>query len=351
VDAPRLKARRAVQTSLRHTASRDAVMTQPSAIRHRIAKAAKTNSSLNLWEKLTRLAALLASFITLLSLWLIWMSYGYDLAYLEQFGLSPDQLGRSATDYLIRSYRPFLALLERMDKLFSWEGQAAIAEKLWWDSAGFALAVSLVLPFIAWCCSLTKGHKGYLEKKITIWTHAIWHSNVTLAVRDLCSPVAVPVRIIRTAWLNQSTRWLVKVRLLGYLGGFLSGLGMFAAMYVLLNVMLSAIGFVVILLTLFPLSAATTGERYAKNEIINPKSCAPLHSHKKPTCVRVIIKGCEVARGREIDRTDKRLFLYIRSTQKPITMELPLNDAIVETVFDEKSPAPSASCIAAYANS
>lgn len=330
-------------------------MTLPSAIRRPIPK----KSSLTLWEKLTRTAVFSASVITLISLWLIWISYGYDLAYLREFGLSPDQLGRSPSDYLIRSYRPFLELLDGFAKILTWDGQQSIRTDLMWASILVFVSLSIVFAVMAWLYSSKRGRSPYIEQFPLSWLlprlSVLWSSNMLLAARGLCSSASRLLRLTplcapafrslgnnHTTWQNRTTRWQVNTRLFGYGGGLATGASMFVAAYALFNVIFFVFATLIVTLTPLFFNGALAGARNAKMEVINPIHCVASLSQTRSICVRVIIKGCEVARGREIDRTDKRIFLYVRSTKKNI--ELPLNDAIVETVLDEKSAAASNHC-------
>jgi hypothetical protein len=284
----------------------------------------------------------LAAAVTALTLWLIWLGYGYDLAYLGEFGLSPEQLGRGTSDFLLRSYRPLLAMAESLIKFDAWEAQQRILLRLAWSAAIVALFASSVLAFGAYAYSLRRRGSTTQERWVATRFAAFWSSNLLLAFRELVTPVLGPALALRSVWIDETTRWLVPTRLVGIAGGFAMSVAAFASMYALILACAILLGIAITAVSGWPLSATQAGVRSARDGVINPSKCAVPPSYEGPHCVRIVTKDCEVARGRLIDRSSQRIFLFVKA--RKTNVDLPLSGSVVEDVADEQPPAQGKPC-------
>ena len=294
------------------------------------------------WAIAVRLAKILAATVTTLSLWLIWLGYGYDLAYLAEFGLSPEQLDRSASDFLLRSYRPLLAMAESLMKFNAWDSQQRILVGLVWPAALMALVTSALLALSAYAYSLRRRGSTYQERWVMTRVSALWSSNMLLAVRDLVAPVMRPARALRSVWVDKSTRWVFLTRVVGFAGGLAIGGALFVTMYVVILAAAFVLGVAITAVSGWPLTATQAGQKSAREGVIDPAKCAAARSYDGPHCVRVVINGCEVARGRLVDRGAQRIFLFMKAQNSPA--DFPMAKTIVEAVYDESPPSRGVPC-------
>ena len=297
---------------------------------------------LGVWATAARAAKGLAAVVTVLTLWLIWLGYGYDLAYLGEFGLSPEQMGRGTSDFLLRSYRPLLAMAESLIKFEAWDAQQRILLGLAWAAAAVALFTSSVLAFSAYAYSLHRRGPTAHERWVAEQFAVFWSSSLLLAVRELVSPVMRPARAVRAVWIDETTRWVVPTRLVGVAGGLATSVAAFASMYALILTCAFVLGIAITAVSGWPLSATQAGMRSARDGVINPAKCAVPPSYEGPHCVSIVVKDCEVARGRLIDRSTQRVFLFIKAQKTHV--DLPLSASVVEDVADEEPPMQGKPC-------
>ena len=285
---------------------------------------------------------MLAWVVAALTLWLIWLGYGYDLGYLGEFGLSPEQLGRGTSDFLLRSYRPLLVMAESLIRAQSWETQQRLLLALAWPFGIVAALATLTLALGAYAYSVRRHGWTRQEQWLATPVLVLWRSNLMIAVRELASPLATPVRVVHRAWVDEGARWKIYTRLVGFAGGLAVG-GMYLVVaYVLIVVSAFALGVAITAVSGWPLTATQAGRRSALESVIRPTKCGQPNSFEGPHCLRVVVQGCELARGRLIDRTSQRIFVFVRA--KRAHVDLSLEGSIVEDVPDEIVPPPSESC-------
>lgn len=294
------------------------------------------------WAIAARAAKGLAAAVTALTLWLIWIGYGYDLGYLGEFGLSPEQMGRGTSDFLLRSYRPLLAMAESLVKFNAWEAQHRLLLALAWPVAIVALFASSVLALGAYVYSLRRRGPTGQERWVAARCAVFWSSNLVLAVRELVTPVMSPALAIRSAWADETTRWFVPTRLVGVAGGLAISFAAFASMYALILVCAFVLVLAITAVSGWPLSATQAGVRSAREGVINPAKCAVPPSYEGPHCVRIVIRDCEIARGRLVDRNAQRIFLFMKAQKTHV--DLPLMGSVVEDVAEEQPSVQGQPC-------
>lgn len=94
----------------------------------------------------------------------------------------------------------------------------------------------------------------------------------------------------------------------------------------------------------------TEGAKFAKEEIIKPKACAPYIKktgkdvEKTAYCARILQDGNEIARGRIIFEGSERIFLYVKEIRVNDKQEnelirvpksFPIHNAVIERVDTE----------------
>jgi hypothetical protein len=277
----------------------------------------------------------MAAVITALTLWLVWLGYGYDLAYLGEFGLSPEQLGHGSSDFLLRSFRPVLAMAEALVKFKEWETQQRLLIELAWASAAMASCASLLLALGAYAYSLRRLGPTGQERYVASCFSAVWSSNPVLAVLQLLSPLKRPVHAVRAAWVDESRRWMLWTRLVALGGGPAIGVAGLVIGYATVTVAVLVFGVVILAISGWPLSATQAGTRSARAEVIEPTKCAKPGGHQGPHCVRIVIRGCESVRGRLIDRNSQRVFIFVKAHGGHV--DFPLAGTVVEDVSDESA--------------
>ena len=263
---------------------------------------------------LPRWPALLSVF-PVLTIILTLIGYGYDLAYLEAFGLSPKMLGHGPLDFLLRATYGLLPLIDKSSTLKELLSTTKGLTQIWMATewmryTGAAVALALVLLAIS-----AKEFAGTTPFRSQLLTRnrdrAHWlKAQASHAFEGVSKP-----------W-----RFLLGSATMGWLAPPVTAYLLGAAVWVAGSLVLLA-------LTAAPIVGITGGRVYARELVIDPAHCAQKSSDGQrirdgATCVRVLKDGKELARGRLIDQTNNRVWLL---RKRPWTVtSIPLDGAVVE---------------------
>jgi hypothetical protein len=262
--------------------------------------------------------------IGLMTLCLSLMGYGRDLGYLAEFDLSPQQLQRTPMDFLLRGVYGIFGLLDFDNKYLGAMFTLDVAERAWW----LTLPMTAGLSMTAMICILL----GWRLMPRSV------------RVRDLHNPV-------RPWWGHRAlsrfrSEELRDARFRAYFYGspFVIGISI-PALFIVAGLAIW------VLLTLFlmpyvlvPLKPAKMGQEAARSEVILPRECRSLgQGNGGAHCIRIFRNGCELARGRLIDQSVNRIWLF-HKTDRSVS-SVPLDGNLTEDVGTEVVPTPEPRCL------
>lgn len=268
--------------------------------------------------RVATVAAFLAVFLSLLTLALTLMGYGYVFGKLESLGLHPEQLAMTPTDFLLRSYMPLVHAGSVLTSTFEEFPYLIIHQDIGW-------VMGLVTAVAALGCAVY----AYLASHPSVrsWCFRRW--------QDLL--YCKWVHRATTATANGLTRW----RLLGWLGWVtVPGVMIFVSSVV--GVLTIALWLIVVW---WPLQWAHFGKLDADLYLLNAAEC-----NSVAPCVRIVENGREIARGRLIDIVGKRAYLYpfLEITQPSLgnnkspsnkrSINVPLDRALIESIDVSNDP-------------
>lgn len=253
--------------------------------------------------------AWLALIISLTTLCLTLLGYGYDLAYLDATGLRSEELQRTPIDFLLRSWRPLTDCLIALTKMLTLDCQRKLWIHLLWKMWWFLLLLPLASALIACLAHYKPWRYGDLDT----WRTAPWVVKVELALEPAS---------------NRFKQWQsYKVRRWG-MTGWLVGPAIFgiftAAVIMLLGIAIA----VIVLIAGLPALGTSFGKERARHEVLTPLGCigqklAPgQDAERQARCVKVFRDGLEIARGYVIDFGAGRIFLYQPCTRSVISTSL-----------------------------
>jgi hypothetical protein len=251
--------------------------------------------------------------LTLVTLLLTLLGYGYDFGYLEAFGLRPEELQRTPLDFLLRSYKGLLVWVGLADKVWTWDYQ-------WELFQSKVLRISeLVLGLTAFAA--------------VFWYLLVaWHSDFG------------PVARLKAFWTRMgpdNAPRPVLLRAIGYgLPAIVLALCCIAPLIISLAVWFA--GQVVFLVAaIVPVGPAEQAKKNAFVQVVDPQRCAMVNAAGTAgtgaRCVRVVKSGCEVERGRYIEQSATRVWLLKKSPW--LVLSVPLDGAVMESTTDE-NPRP-----------
>ena len=264
-----------------------------------------------------------ASSLTSLTVGLTLLGYGFDYGYLDAFGLRPQELQRTPLEFLMRSDQPMLLFIQ-----FANEIQNKFLDQpwipIWWETWMFVLSTAALASGIAYLWG-TRGRRA-LKRAAQVIGENTW--------------VQHAVKSPRLARIRASTD--TRDRLLGY-GLPVVWASVVMAVFHLLLALEWAICFLVIVLVIaLPVSPVKGAREMALREVIRPLGCRPLRERGlaeqvRARCVRIVRDGCEVARGRYIEQSANRVWLFSKAPWR--VMSVPLDQSVME---DTPSETPSA---------
>lgn len=256
----------------------------------------------------TTIATWLTLALSVFTLNLTLLGYGYDLAYLDALGLNPEDLQRTPVDFLLRSWRPFMTLIEGLGKFWTLENQLRLWSTFLQDNAPLLGVMSFFTAVLAYCIQ----RRDIVRKAIR--SAADSSSNF---VHHYCPWLLRYVRFI----LDKGTVVLAKLkqdrhnRLFGYSGSIIS-----LVVIAIYQIAMTTLWFVLVvgalLIAFVPFLGSSTGMKRAKNEVLDPLSCAKnvnpigIDKNRLANCVKVLREGREVASGYQIDFSASRVFLF-----------------------------------------
>lgn len=261
--------------------------------------------------------------IGLMTLLLSLMGYGRDLGYLSEFELGPEQLQRTPMDFLLRGHFGIFGMLDFDSKYLGALFSAELATKLWWST----LPAVFVLSMLAM--------SGFL-----------------LGYRFLprSSKVAALHNPRRPGWLRRPAIRLrsdegrdTKFRLYIYGAPFVFGIGVPGLLMFIAVIIWFVMSLFLMPYVLVPLGPARMGQEAAKVEVIRPRLCHPVgKAGEGAHCIRVVRNGCEIARGRYIDQSANRVWLFHKRDHS--TTSAPLDGNVTEDVGTEDVPLRQPDC-------
>lgn len=248
------------------------------------------------------------------------IGYGYDLAYLESFGLSPQTLDHGPLDFLLRSTYGLLRLIDKLNTLKDWLTTAEGVNQIWQGTEWMryiGAAVALALLLLAIALKELAGNAPF-ESSFLMRSIERSHRVLALAIRTAAS--------IRRDW-----RFL--------LGSAAVGWACPPVIAYLLGAILWIAGsLVLVALTAAPLAGFAAGKAYAHEGVIEPTHCRQTSGDGRKAkdgalCVRVLKDGKELARGRLIDQKNNRAWLFRK--QPWAVSAIPLDGAVIEYTGSE----------------
>ncbi len=287
-------------------------------MRRKLAEHRKTNG----WPTwLPRWPALLST-LPVATVALTLIGYGYDLAYLGEFGLSPQTVQHGPLDFLLRATYGLLPLIDQSNALKELLSTAEGVARIWRDTewvryVGAAAALTLLLLAIA--IKEFSGDAPFRSQRL---------ERAMGSARQIFARVALPLGGISKAW-----RFVLGFATVGWLAP--------PVVVYLLGAGLWFVGALVLLaLTAAPFIGISAGKTHARELVIEPAHCVLKSDAGKlirdgASCVRVLKDGKELARGRLIDQTGNRVWL-VRKQPWSVT-SIPLDGAVIEYTDNESS--------------
>lgn len=264
----------------------------------------------------------LLSVLPVLTIILTLIGYGYDLAYLEAFGLSPQMLGHGPLDFLLRATYGLLPLIDKATALKDFLSTTEGLARLWRDTewmryVGAAVALALLLLAIA--AKELAGPAPFKSRFL---------------VRSVESAHQLKTQVTRTfGGVSRAWRFVIGSATLGWLAP--------PVMTYLIGAILWFVGSLVLLgLTAAPIVGIAAGKAHAHKLVIEPAHCSQKSDTGETTrdgapCVSVLKDGKELARGRLIDQTSTRIWLLRK--QPWTVVAIPLDGAVIEYTEHDSS--------------
>lgn len=257
----------------------------------------------------------LLSVLPVLTIILTLIGYGYDLAYLEAFGLSPQMLEHGPLDFLLRATYGLLPLIDKSTALKEMLSTAEGLARLWGDTEWMryvGAAVALALLLLAFTATELADTEPFKSRFL---------------MRTVRSAHRLKTQVTRTfGGVSRAWRFVIAAATLGWLAPSL--------MTYLIGAILWFVGSLVLLaLTAAPIVGLAAGRAHAHKFVIEPTHCSQ-RSEEGATkkdgapCVSVLKDGKELARGRLIDQTSTRIWLLRK--QPWAVVAIPLEGAVIE---------------------
>ena len=260
------------------------------------------------------------------------VGYGDDLAYLERFGLRPEELQQTAGDFLLRSWHAVIHVLSALPKFQTIEFWSELLPALWWHAWWVLLSIPMMAAVCSWVWATSlwrllwlcvSAPARWIDSRLQRWA---WWRRPRSAVVRIAS--ATPSWVQRHRWSLMA--WFVfPVYPLVVIGAVL-------VLYVMLSSGVIAVGYLAAL-------GASSGVARAGSEVLNPAKCAVPGHNDGARCVRVLLNGNEVARGRVIEHTASRIYLYRRCDKA--TLSIATNAKDIESTIDLGLTDRTGSCL------
>lgn len=289
----------------------------------------------------TTAATWLTVVLSLITLNLTLLGYGYDLAYLDALGLHPEDLQRTPLDFLLRSWRPIITLVERLGSFWSLETQQRLWEPLLWKQQQYIPLLTLPI-FTALLACIAYHKDAKIIQNVARRCQYIIHRRMFWVRR--CKQRIAAMR----ATFLQELKHPKLTRKWGYLGSALS-LAYLAIAALMIAAIWIFVALGIFLVANVPSLGMTAGTTRAKNEVLTPVGCA---KHTNPAeipkdqlanCVRIIRDEKEVASGYLIDYGAGRVFIFQPCVNRQVSF--PLATSVVETIDELEYSSREKDCI------
>lgn len=265
----------------------------------------------------------LALIVSLYSLGLTLLGYGYDLAYLGELGLSPELAQRTPWDFLIRSYKPLAEITVKVTNALSlelaidftniWLSDPVIWTSLW--------CLAALVPFVAF---FPNRRESMLWKLAGQLVNTPW-------VKRFGGAASAAAAWTKLRFDDRKNR----LRLLGYLGWVAPPLGAALLVFLMYWVFVAVTFFALFGVIFGPMMGFNSGKRDANTRIEQAVGCVASTLNQQP-CVAISRDGCEVARGRLIDIGTTRIFLRPLDSNRGI-LSVPLERNTVSVLVGEEA--------------
>ena len=264
------------------------------------------------------------STVPLVTIFLTLIGYGYDVAYLEEFGLSPTMVQHGPLDFLLRSTYAMVAVIKFYNELAQLlgtiEGLQTIWARLSWASYGaMALSMLAVTAFIA---------IKELQRELPFRSPRA-HRAATFISRTLTTAWTWVVKTLSK--VSDEWRYITGAAFFGWLFPLL-------LTYAVLLLTWASLTVAMFMLVMAPLIGIRAGERDARTHVINPQQCSHRSNegakqHDGALCARVLKGDNIIATGRLIEQSSTRIWLL---RQHPWAVHsVPLDGAVVEYINDK----------------
>ncbi|TVO67609.1 hypothetical protein [Denitromonas ohlonensis] len=258
-----------------------------------------------------------ALLISVLTLALTLIGYGYDLAYLEPFGLSPEMVGRSPLDFLMRSYRPLMHWTEPMARIWNLGTFLSWLES-WLSSQTVQLLMAALGITLTIAIYLTQAWRPIIRPTLGQMTTALRAHHY----------IAPALRVFRRLTPRRS-------RLLGYFGWLAVPLGFVSAASAVYLIMSLVLSLLFVMVVYIPSLGVSSGSADAKIQVITAQTC-DLRQARVAPCVRIRDENGagENVQGRLIDISGGRAYLFVANTGSDGRqfVSVPLDHKTVELV-------------------
>lgn len=239
----------------------------------------------------------LALIVSLYSLSLTLIGYGYDMGYLGEFGLSPELVQRTAWDFLIRSYMPLLDIFIKITNALNFERSIDfvctwLSTPIIWFSL---LSLAMLVPVIAF---LPNRRESALWKLAGVLVDMPWFCRIRKSA-------ITAVRWTKSRFEERRNR----LRLLGYFGWLVPPLGAAFLAWLMYWVFVGAMTLALFGTIFGPMLGFYSGKRDADVRVKQAHSCLASTAKQQP-CVVLTRGGCELASGRLIDIGANRIYLF-----------------------------------------
>lgn len=265
----------------------------------------------------------LAVIVSLYSLGLTLLGYGYDLAYLGELGLSPELAQRTPWDFLIRSYKPLAEITVKVTAALSFDRSI--------DFTSIWLSDPVIWTSL-WCASALVPIVAFLpnRRESGLWklTRQLLNTSRAMCIRETASAVAAWTK---SRFDDRNNR----LRLIGYLGWLAPPLGAALLVWLMYWAFVAVMTLALFGVILGPMLGFNSGKRDAANRVKQAQACVASIEHYQP-CVAINRDGCEIARGRLIDVGTTRIFLYHLDNKSGV-LSVPLERNTVSILVSEEA--------------
>lgn len=271
--------------------------------------------------------ALLLSLLPIATIALTLMGYGYDLAYLEAFGLSPSIVQHGPLDFLLRSVYALMSVFETRTDLKTQFSSIDGIHGIWQETEWMRYALSAFVITLILAAILAK-ELGQQQPFQSVW---LQH---TLTRAKKPSQLALEKYRFLPKQISMAWRLLIGGAAIGWLIPPVF-------VYMFSAVAWAGITLAITFVASVPLIGFSSGKSHAQLSVIDPMGCEQkspqgVTTQAGASCVRILKDGKEQARGRLIEQSANRVWLLQKQPWNVIA--IPTDGATVEYTTSEARP-------------